>query len=461
MRKMVSSIQSLKSKLLTTFIRCYTITRFVGFPALLSTFLIGCESYKFEYEDTCLFDGYYYDNNEKKWLEELSSDFILISIDSSTTDDDIVYFVNSQGIFKGISASDVIRYPNYRFKHVVAKFLVGNDCYGITYVINEIETNGFVDYVHYTIQTDDCTNLIGEQIGNKCVDSYSDLFYVKVNNPNDLTDLDKIVQKTNTEKLEQNTFLKDWFTLRANKASKGDALQMANYFYETGLFKIAEPNIIKLVVDSLLTTNIDTCSYEGFYYYQDEKLWLEEISNDYVLIGIYSVTSDEDIENFINAQGIFEEISVSDVIKYQYYDYKHVVAKFLTSLNCTEITSIINNLEKNEIVDYAHYTIRTDDCRNDIWEPIGNKCVDSYESRFTVSVKDPNDLTDLYNIVHKTNTEILSQNQFMANFFVLRADKNSMGDALQMSNYFYETGLFDAAAPGIIKLVVEKLDNGL
>ena len=79
---------------------------------MLSTFLIGCESYKFEYEDTCLFDGYYYDNNEKKWLEELSSDFILISIDSSTTDDDIVYFVNSQGIFKGISASDVIRYTN-------------------------------------------------------------------------------------------------------------------------------------------------------------------------------------------------------------------------------------------------------------------------------------------------------------------------------------------------------------
>jgi len=53
----------------------------------------------------------------------------------------------------------------------------------------------------------------------------------------------------NTLLVSQNTFLPQWFHLRADKNSNGDALQMANYFYETSLFEHSEPDIIKIPVE--------------------------------------------------------------------------------------------------------------------------------------------------------------------------------------------------------------------
>jgi hypothetical protein len=47
------------------------------------------------------------------------------------------------------------------------------------------------------------------------------------------------------------------------------------------------------------------------------------------------------------------------------------------------------------------------------------------------------------------------QDKYMNNWYILEADKNSQGDALQMANYFYETELFAACEPDIIKIPVE------
>ena len=57
--------------------------------------------------------------------------------------------------------------------------------------------------------------------------------------------------------------------------------------------------------------------------------------------------------------------------------------------------------------------------------------------------------------ISETNTELVTQNEFMPKWFELRATKNSNGDALKMANYFYETGLFESAEPGISKYPVE------
>ena len=57
-----------------------------------------------------------------------------------------------------------------------------------------------------------------------------------------------MITETNTELVEQNEFMKKWFTLRATKNSNGDALKMANYFYETGLFESSEPDVTKYPV---------------------------------------------------------------------------------------------------------------------------------------------------------------------------------------------------------------------
>ena len=43
--------------------------------------------------------------------------------------------------------------------------------------------------------------------------------------------------------------MSDWYTLTADKNSLGDAMKMANFFYETELFKASEPDIIKIAVE--------------------------------------------------------------------------------------------------------------------------------------------------------------------------------------------------------------------
>jgi hypothetical protein len=124
--------------------------------------------------------------------------------------------------------------------------------------------------------------------------------------------------------------------------------------------------------------------------------------------------------------------------------------------NCGEIAWIIKDIKQNSIVNFAHYTIKTNDCSNDIWEPIGDLCVNSYSNLFNVKIKDINDLSALNKTVLETHTKIISKNQFMQDWYLLSADKDSNGDALQMANYFFETGLFAASEPDIIKVVISK-----
>ncbi len=91
--------------------------------------------------------------------------------------------------------------------------------------------------------------MIMRQMGNLCVDSYSDYFGVKVPDENNLTDLYKMIAETKTVLVEQDQFMKDWFWLKATKNSTGDALKMANYFYESKHFIATEPDILKFPVE--------------------------------------------------------------------------------------------------------------------------------------------------------------------------------------------------------------------
>ena len=137
------------------------------------------------------------------------------------------------------------------------------------------------------------------------------------------------------------------------------------------------------------------------------------------------------------------------------YKYKEVPLKFSRSRTCEEITQIIQNLEKQALIAYCHYTMQTNNCMNLIGQPIGNLCINSYGSSFYVKLKDPGNLAPLNKMIAETKTELLEQVPFMNNWFTLRATKNSAGDALAMANYFHESGYFEHSEPGISKYPVE------
>lgn len=82
------------------------------------------------------------------------------------------------------------------------------------------------------------SNSIDKKIG------LTQYFYVKVKSANDLTVLQKFARDNKAVVVGQNQFMPLWFTLSTTEASTKNALQLANAFYESGLFTYAEPDLM-------------------------------------------------------------------------------------------------------------------------------------------------------------------------------------------------------------------------
>lgn len=76
----------------------------------------------------------------------------------------------------------------------------------------------------------------------------SNLFYVKLKSRDDFGKLEELAKEYKIEILGDNKLLPLWFTLSCDKESAGDAIDMANTFYESGLFEHAEPDIMGAVM---------------------------------------------------------------------------------------------------------------------------------------------------------------------------------------------------------------------
>jgi len=200
---------------------------------------------------------------------------------------------------------------------------------------------------------------------------------------------------------------------------------------------------------------LKTCEYVDFRYYQNQPFDLGEMSGEYMVFASDSLNSDSDIMSLIQSKNYLDQSYSYEILSYISYPFKQIAVKLNNERNCNEVTSIVADLQSETLVDYAHYGMQTDNCTDDIWQPLGDLCINSYSSIFYVKVHNPDDLLDLNNTMQATNTTLFNQNEFLPQWFSLRANKHSKGDALQMANYFYETGLFLACEPDIIKLPVE------
>ena len=72
----------------------------------------------------------------------------------------------------------------------------------------------------------------------------SHLFYVKLKSEEDLPLLEKTAESNVVEIIGNNEYMPLWYTLSCTKASKSNALDMANLFYETGLFDSSQPDLM-------------------------------------------------------------------------------------------------------------------------------------------------------------------------------------------------------------------------
>ncbi len=97
------------------------------------------------------------------------------------------------------------------------------------------------------------TTVSGKEVG------LSNLFYVKLKSETDKSILEAMAAANNVEVIGKNIYMPLWYTLACTVSSEGNALEMANLFYESGEFSAAEPD---LMMDKTLAPN------DPYYTYQ-------------------------------------------------------------------------------------------------------------------------------------------------------------------------------------------------
>lgn len=192
------------------------------------------------------FSEYYYDSSE---IGGLSDQYILIGIEKEIEKSAITEFVQSKQYLDTDYDFKINTTPNYAYKDSAIKLRKSSDCNEITWILDDLKKEPLISYAHFTMNTTNCKNDVDEPIGNKCVDSYSNILYVKLKNLSDTLELKNIATETNSEIKAQDSFMPLWFTLYVDKHANYELFEMIDFYKESGLFEHVDPDIIKLAVD--------------------------------------------------------------------------------------------------------------------------------------------------------------------------------------------------------------------
>ena len=72
----------------------------------------------------------------------------------------------------------------------------------------------------------------------------SHLYYVKLKSDKDVSKLMELASINKVDIIGNNEYMPLWYTLSCSKESTGNALELANKFYETNLFEASEPDLM-------------------------------------------------------------------------------------------------------------------------------------------------------------------------------------------------------------------------
>ena len=188
--------------------------------------------------------------------------------------------------------------------------------------------------------------------------------------------------------------------------------------------------IITLTCLSCKKENADVeCNNSRFYYYESEKIVLNEVYNKGT-ISFYDTLSPDAI-NMILKQ--YENIHYTPIsIRTNW------IIVTIDSKSCSETELFFSEIKKDD---------RVSNCNKYLISDKGDD-LGIYDI-FTCKVKNESLITEMNDLLLKTKTTIVEYNKY-GNYYLIRVDKNSKGDALDISNEFYESGFFEWAEPDFI-----------
>ncbi len=163
-----------------------------------------------------------------------------------------------------------------------------------------------------------------------------------------------------------------------------------------------------------------------YYYYDSEKIKLTEIPNQ-GCISFYDTLSIETINQILEQYQGIHILSIPS-------NSKHAIIS-IDSENCDETDKLFDTIKNDS---------RISNCSKYLISEEGFTL--GFTDVFVCVLKSGTSPSQIIELVNSNHTEILESNN-SNNRFIIRADKNSNGDALDMANKFFESGLFEYAEP--------------
>lgn len=157
---------------------------------------------------------------------------------------------NSFYYHKGKKVPLTISDQKFYIPHTLSDSRVDTSKFGLS-----MKGNGFIVSSKHKSKAD-CNSEIERLKKNKKVNSIQPViengieiplsgeFYVRLKTEKDTTKLKKLATNNGCVNLKKVELMPFWYSLKTNIDSKGNALEMANYFYETGLFSKVDPGFM-------------------------------------------------------------------------------------------------------------------------------------------------------------------------------------------------------------------------
>jgi subtilisin family serine protease len=178
---------------------------------------------------------YYYYNGEKRYLD-INTEYVFVSTigsDSIQESDFLKLLVNK---LKKLDFSDKIRIQLNENKDFYWSEIRLDSNLTVSDYENKISK--IKGYQNVQIVSPFFSSKYNKRIG------LTNFFYVKLKTLADTLILKKYSKINNSIIIKQDDFMPLWFILSCTKNSTGDAIDLANRFYESGFFQFAEPDLM-------------------------------------------------------------------------------------------------------------------------------------------------------------------------------------------------------------------------
>ena len=172
---------------------------------------------------------------------------------------------------------------------------------------------------------------------------------------------------------------------------------------------------------------------EKFYYYQGKKISLQQ-RTDKMYLKFEPNANKEQIRAIISSD---TSLQASDVnLDDHFSNFIILKAKKGKQISSTTMKSFKKRAEIVSATPLLQY----------------NNASQGLTDEFVVKLKETTSYEQLEELAKQNNCKVEKENQFVKNQFMISVSKSSDLDALQMSNLFFETGLFEFSEPNFVIL---------